>query len=164
MKRQQGAELPEFAVVGAVFFMILFFVIELGRVVFAWETLVEATRRGARIAAVCPFNHGAIEELTVSGDPDGDGYTLYGLSTADVSVAYLNEAGDAVGDPVANPTDVFFVRVRITGYRHQFIVPLLAGFIDAPTFETVLPTESLGAVPTPEGEATIDSQCYGATI
>ena len=57
---QQGTTTVEFAILASVLFVLIFGVIEIGRAFFVWNSLAEATRRGARIAAVCPVNHGSI--------------------------------------------------------------------------------------------------------
>ena len=54
--RQRGITTVEFAIVGALLMMMLFGVIEFGRALFVANALVEGTRRGARIAAVCPID------------------------------------------------------------------------------------------------------------
>ena len=48
--QQKGMYTVEFALVAALFFVLLFGVIEFARALFVWETLTEATRRGARLA------------------------------------------------------------------------------------------------------------------
>ena len=54
-RRQSGLVTVEFALIGAFFFLILFSIIEFGRLLFTWNTLDEVTRRAARLAAVCPI-------------------------------------------------------------------------------------------------------------
>lgn len=54
----------EFSVVGIVFFIVVFGLIDVGRAVWNYNTLAQATREGARYAIV----HGAY-----SGDPSGPG-------------------------------------------------------------------------------------------
>lgn len=159
----RGASTVEFALVSLVFFMVLFGLIEVGRMAFTYNTLEEAVRRGARVGAVCPINHSGIQTLTVGGRNDGTGYTLSGLTSEMVNVDYLGQTGAVVGNPAANVADVFFVRVRISGYQHRFLVPGLNRVFNGPVFEAVLPVESLGAVPTGVGEATVAPQCYGTT-
>lgn len=161
--RHEGSSTVEFALVALAFFAVLFGLIEVGRMAFAWNTLEEAVRRGARVGAVCPIQHSMIPDMTVSGRANGGGYALSGLTSDMVTVDYLGQTGAPVASPGANVTDVFFVRVRITGYRHRFLVPGLRRVIDGPIFEAVLPVESLGAVPTGVGEASVAPQCYGAT-
>lgn len=50
---QSGAAAVEFALVAAVFFTLLIGIMEMGRMLFYWNTAAELTRRGARIAVVC---------------------------------------------------------------------------------------------------------------
>ena len=57
MKRSmRGMTMVEFAIVAAALFMIIFASIEFGRASFTLAALNEGTRRGARLAAVCPLN------------------------------------------------------------------------------------------------------------
>ena len=54
--QQQGAETVEFALIVLFVFALIFAVVEFGRALFVWNALTEVTRRGARIAVVCPIN------------------------------------------------------------------------------------------------------------
>lgn len=167
MKPQQGAALVEFAIVALVFFMVLFSAIEVGRWMFTWNTLVEATRRGARIAAVCPFFDNYIRVATVFGDPklpdnDQNSPVLSDLSTADVSIVYYKVSADSsvppkgeydipantytTSVPEADQPYIQLVEVSIN-YSGNFVAPVigdLLGTINAPTFRTLMPVESLG--------------------
>lgn len=51
--RQRGSSAVEFAFVSAVFFTLLIGIMEMGRVLYYWNSAEEATRLGARIAVVC---------------------------------------------------------------------------------------------------------------
>ena len=53
---QRGAAAIEFAIVSAVFFMLLLGAIEMGRLMWTWNAATEATRLGARMAVVCDIN------------------------------------------------------------------------------------------------------------
>jgi Flp pilus assembly protein TadG len=158
MNRQTGSYTVEFAIVGLLFFILLFAAIEVGRVLYTWHGLAEATRRGARIAAVCPVGHSAPAKVAVFSSPDGaDGSPIFpGLSTANVVVQYLDRYGGTITSPASNFNAIRYVRVAIEGYQHQFLVPLFTSTLSAPTFETVLPRESLGV--TREGGT---AQCFG---
>ena len=145
MKRQKGLYMVEFAVVGLVFFILLFGALEFGRALFVWNTLTEATRRGARLAAVCPVRHASVYNVTVFNDPGAAGASpvLPGLSSDMVSVNY--------------PTG--FVQVRISGYQHTLLIPLPLDPLTAPDFVTTLPRESLGCVPNMANGGVCGSQC-----
>lgn len=138
-KRQQGTTTVEFAIVGAVFFILLFGMIEFGRAFFVWNALTEATRRGARVAAVCPPNHSAVAQVAVFNAPgtDSDSPVVGGLSTAHIALGYFAADGTTGGD-------IDFVSVAIDGYQHELLIPFFSRTITAPRFETVIPSESLG--------------------
>ncbi len=162
--RQQGLTTVEFSIIGTLFFIVLFAVIEFGRMLFVWNTLTEATRRGARVAVVCPPGHVAIARIAVFNDPGTSGASpvVNGLDPADVVVEYLDQAGVLVATPAANPEKVEYVRVRISGYQHSLLIPLFNRLFtdaDIPDFETTLPRESLGAVPDPKTGA-VSSECF----
>lgn len=157
--KQAGLTSVEFAMVGTVLLLVIFAVIETGRLMWVWETLTEATRRGARVAVVCPVGHDAIANMTVFNDPDtgGESAILNGLTSGNVVVEYL-DGGSAVLATPANDDfcEIEYVRVRIVGFTHQVLIPFVSSTLDAPEFETTLPAESLGLVPG------VGYQCFGA--
>lgn len=156
--RQRGTTTVEFALIGVLFFIVLFGIIEFGRLLFTWNTLTEMTRRGARVAAVChPIDHAAqIRRATVFSDPalGGDSPYLLNLTPANVTVDYLNAAGDTV-DPAAGLGGVFYVRVGISddsadatpGYQHEMLIPTFSLTATSSPFATTIPSESLGLIP-----------------
>lgn len=158
MRKQTGSYTVEFAMVGLLFFVLVFAVIEIGRLMYTWHTLAEATRRGARVAAVCPVGHSAPAKIAVYSTPEGAAASpvLPGLSTANVKVDYLDVYGGPLNYPALNFTAIRYVRVAIENYQHQFLIPLFTSTLNAPSFETVLPRESLG-VPREGGSV----QCFG---
>lgn len=152
--RQRGLVTVELAMIGAAMLITLMGCIEIGRALYVWNSLNEATRRGARLAAVCPVNHAAIAQVTTLNAPGGGDRSPFmaGLTTANVTVEYLGEGGAAttvIGD-------MRFVRVAITGYQHTLMIPFLAQTIAAPSFQTTVPVESLGYVPELD-----ERQCFG---
>ncbi|MGH8510624.1 MAG: TadE/TadG family type IV pilus assembly protein [Gammaproteobacteria bacterium] len=147
IKRQKGIYTVEFAIIGVVFFLVLFGVIEIARALFVWNTIGEVTRRGARVAVVCPPNHSAIKEIAVLNAPGGGtSNSVLGLTDANVTVEYL----DSGGNPGAAGGNIAYVRVSITGYTHQLIIPFLPASVTnltVPARSTTLPAESLGYIP-----------------
>ena len=144
-KRQRGLTSVEFTVVGLVFFTILFGAIEVGRLFFVMNALDEATRRGARMAAVCQINDPAIEQVAIfnqSGDGSASSF-VGGLETANINLRYLDANGTAV-DPATQFGAIRYVEASIVGYQHQLIIPGNFLTIAAPDFRTTLPRESLG--------------------
>ncbi|MDP2099477.1 MAG: TadE/TadG family type IV pilus assembly protein [Methylobacter sp.] len=149
--KQKGAETVEFAMIALLFFAVLFAIIEFSRALFVWNALTEATRRGARMAVICPVGSSIPKQVAMFGDKGGSLATspiINGLTPAMVTVSY--------SDVSASPT---FVQVSITGYPHTLMIPLWGSSITAPAFTTTLPTESLGAVPTYPGDPISSSKC-----
>jgi Flp pilus assembly protein TadG len=141
-RRQQGLSTVEFALVAVVLFMLIFGVIECGRAFFVASALDEATRRGARMAAVCPVNDPAIAQAAAF-----NGGLIPGLGTSDIAIDYLDDAGAVVIDPpAAGFLDIRYVRVRVVGYQHQMFIPLVTplSIFTMPEYATILPRESLG--------------------
>ena len=81
---QRGVAAVEFALVSFVFFTLLIGLMEMGRLLFYWNSAAEATRWGARIAVVCDLNDADIKsrmqmilpllpenKITVSYEPAG---------------------------------------------------------------------------------------------
>lgn len=147
LNRQAGIASVEFAIGGVVFFIVLFAVIELGRGLFTWNGLTEATRRGARVAAVCPINHSAIRRIALFDTPTsvGESPTLSGLTNANFILSYLDENGAPVADPAVTGFGLIrYVQVAISGYQFSLNIPFASTLITAPDFVTTLPRESLG--------------------
>ncbi len=175
-RRQSGLTLTEFAIVGAVFILMLLAIIEFGRFLMVLGSLNEATRRAARVAAVCPLFHPSIARVAVFDRPDSSGTAspiVNGLSTTDVVIEYLDKDYNviAVSDPL-DPTIIGtvsrgYVRISIPNYSHRLLIPLFdfipVGFnpvINTPDYTTIVPMESVGVVP---GDAA-NNACYGISI
>jgi hypothetical protein len=143
---QAGTTTVEFAIIGVVAMMVLFSVIEFSRLVFVLNTLTEATRRGARMAAVCPVNDPAIANVTIFNAPGGGGASpiVSGLTTGNVVLEYLNDAGTVIAVPAANFMQIRYVRVRIANFQHTLLIPLFNLTFPLPGYPSTLPRESLG--------------------
>ena len=141
-RNQQGTTVVEFAIVAVVFFTVLFALIDFSRIFFSLAALDESTRRGARIAAVCPVNDPHVKQVALFNGLVRD------LTAADVSVDYLDIDGNVIGAPSVAPGYgmIRYVRVGIQNFQFQTVVPGLAGAIQMPSFETTIPSESLGRV------------------
>ena len=148
---QAGLVTVEFALIGAVFFLVLFAIIEMGRFLFTWNVLDEVTRRAARLAAVCPM----AQVDNVKQSAVFNNTILVGLQASHVDIQYLSSAFT----PTATVEEVRFVQASIQNFPYQLLIPFLpiAPF-NASSFITTLPSESLGV--TPAGTWTV--QCTGA--
>lgn len=150
--RERGATLVEFSIGASVFLLAMFAVIEFGRALWVHNALADAARRAARYAVNQPasapagaattgLNVGpsvaAIRNVGVYGNPDGTGAVMVNnLTPTNIDVDY-NNFGVGQGS----------VAVRITGYQHTFVVPIIGTTITMPDYQTTLTGESAGTVP-----------------
>lgn len=149
--KNNGLYTVEFAIVGSLFFLLFFAAIEIARLLFTWNVLTEVSRRGARMATVCNILTAPGVDSQSIGEPSGvanlatfgDVSMLPNLTAANVNVEYLDTGGNAANVFL----DVRFVRVEISNYQHQLLIPGLFLTLSSPTFSTTLPRESLGVSP-----------------
>jgi Flp pilus assembly protein TadG len=124
-----GVAAVEFALVSAVFFTILLGALEMGRILFTWNTAAEATRWGTRIAAVCDLNDTEIKARMVQLLPNL-------LTPADINVAYAPAGCDV------NTCQSVTVSMALSTAVQTFI-PLVPTNLLMPSFTTTLTRESL---------------------
>jgi Flp pilus assembly protein TadG len=156
-KEQRGATVAEFAIVASVFFMMIFGIIEFGRLLYTHNALTDAARRGARYAALHHQSTVCVKNVTVYGDTHIDPNTcaptgpplINGLSATNVTVAY--EGADLDNDPATPPTsygmNLGTATVKIENYAFDLTVPLFQVRINMPTYTTTLTAESAGEAP-----------------
>lgn len=142
--KQRGTTTVEFAIVGSLVILTLLTVLEFSRAVFVLNALGEATRRGARMAAVCPINDPTIARTTIFSTNGGTSPIVANLNTGNVVLEYLDRAGNVLGDPVGAFTQIRYVRVRIANFQHRFLLPFFDLEFTTPGFASILPRESLG--------------------
>lgn len=161
-RKQKGAETVEFAMIALLFFAVLFAIIEFSRAMFVWNALTEATRRGARMAVICPIGSGIPKQVAIFGDKNGSLATspvIVGLEPGMVTVNYFYIDPAGAKAATLDPAQAKFTEVSITGYTHTLLIPLWGSSIPAPEFKATLPTESLGAVPNYPGEPVNAPDC-----
>jgi Flp pilus assembly protein TadG len=164
MIRQRGAAMVEFALIGLIFFTLLFGIIEVGRAFFTYNTLQEAIRRGARVAAVCPVSTAGIsyvKQVTIFRTPDSSDTPLLGLTPANIRISYLDSDmaivatdTDSSSWPATNYDDKYddiaFVQVSIdqndNALQHTLFIPVVGSTFNVIPMTTVLPSESLGRI------------------
>ena len=135
---ERGSTLVEFAIGVTVFVTAMFAVLEFGRALWVHNALSDAARRGARYAVLHSSGSATeVKNVVVYGDPAGSGQPmLNNLSTANVDVVYNNFG---LNDGT--------VSVSITGYKFQFVVPIIGTTITMPSYTTTLGGESAGFIP-----------------
>ena len=147
-KRQLGVTTVEFAIVGALLFVLLFGVIEFARALYVANALAEGARRGARVAAVCPVGDPRPAQVAIFADDGGSSLIAHELSIDNVAVSYLDAAGAPVADTATNYSNLRYVQVRIVDYTQQMLIPFIMPSFLMPSFTATLPIESLGYSPT----------------
>lgn len=135
MTRQRGAAAVEFALVVILVVFLLFGLIEFGRALFKWNSAVDATRRGARTAAIVAVGDSAavLAEMRLM---------MPELEAGNVAIEYSID-GNFPGATCVRGT-CRFVRVSV---NHSFrpLVFFLPVAISMPPFSTTYPVEALGA-------------------
>ena len=145
-KSEKGQALVEFALISLLFFTIVFGITEFGRALWTWNTIVQATRAGARYAVVeAPTSDDMnIMKFVAYNDPNANSSSkpvVPGLTEANVTVSYLMNDGTAAASKAV--ADV--IQISVTNYQFSFLVPLFGTGITLPPFKTSLPLEGLGA-------------------
>ncbi|ABD68547.1 TadE-like [Rhodoferax ferrireducens T118] len=132
--RQRGVAAVEFAIVSSLLFTVLFGVMEMGRLLWTWNAAVEATRYGARLAVVCDLNDSHIKSRMISRLPS--------LANGNIVVTYLNPPN---ADNTCTAATCKAVRVSLTGYTHNTIIPFVPLSLTLPPFGTTLRKEFMSS-------------------
>ncbi|MNG09105.1 TadE-like protein [compost metagenome] len=148
-KRVGGVYVVEFAIIGLLLFIMLFGMLEMGRLLFTVNALTESVRRGARLASVCYVMHSDVRRRPVFAEvSESLSPLINNLDYDDVVVRYLDANGVVVALPTgAGYSLIRFVEVSITGFQMNLLIPVVGGPITLQTFRSVLPRESLGRYP-----------------
>ena len=134
--RQQGAAAVEFALIASLLFMLLFGVIEMGRLLWSWNAAVEATRYGARLAVVCDLSSSSqtfIKTKMIT--------RLAVLASSNIVITYSPTPG-GVACTAATCTSV---NVALTGYTYKTIIPFVPLSVTLPAFGTTLRKEYMNS-------------------
>ena len=155
---ERGSTVVEMAMAASVFFVLIFGIIEFGRLLYTHNALTDAARRGARYAVLHPEDAPCVPNVVVYGESHIDPDTcipngpplINGLSDANVAVTY--EGADLDGDPASpNPwgTNLGTATVSIENYTFDLSIPFVGRTLNMPTYSTTLTSESAGTEPDP---------------
>lgn len=175
--RQRGATAVEFALIGMFFFTLLLGIVELGRLMYVWNTVQEVTRRAAREAVVRNFSTdvAALQHEAIFRSGGGTVYLPAAgeISNAEVRISYLDVNQAVVSPAPTDPADnlsacadagrtsscIRYVRAEVcdaVNCQGVFYSPMI-GFLFAiagadfrvriPISPVVMPAESLGFSP-----------------
>lgn len=140
-RRQRGAIAVEFGLSAFLLLTALIGAMEVGRLLWTWNAAAEATRLGARLAAVCDVNDTDIKARMRERLPSD-------VTNANIVLSYSNPGG---GAGACNAANCVFVQVELQNYSHEMLVPLptALGRIELPAFRTTLPREVLNSANQP---------------
>ena len=144
---EHGTTMAEFAIISVVFFMIIFGIIEFGRLFYTHNALTDAARRGARYAVLHQSTDIAcVKKIVVYGETHVNSSCaetgpplINGLTTDNVVVTYATDYGTNLG----------IATVEITGYRFKLSIPFVGQRLTMPHYVTTLTAESAGRIPDP---------------
>ena len=165
---ERGTSIAEFAIVAGVFFMIIFGIIEFGRLLYTHNALTDAARRGARYAVIHETEVGVatdgspqiakcVKNVVIYGethitaypgcDPTGPPL-INGIQTATIETEY--NGVDLDGDPDSpNPygMNLGTATVTIKNFTFNLSIPFLGRPLTMPAYTTTLTAESAGFEP-----------------
>ena len=158
---ERGTTMAEFAIISVVFFMIIFGIIEFGRLFYTHNALADAARRGARYAVLhhqTQTDIACVKKVVVYGEANLDSGCnatgpplINGLTTTNVTVTY--EGADDDSDPNTPPTpygpNLGTATVQITNYTFNLSIPFARRTLTMPAYVTTLTAESAGEEPSP---------------
>jgi len=128
-KKQSGATAVEFALVLIIFLTFFLGITDFARMLFTWGAANEATRNGARFAAICD-------------DTANKATVLARMQGMLPQIGDIDLAWDPAG---CTPATCEGVTVTITNLNYQWISPIAGSAalapIPMPTFSTYLPRE-----------------------
>ena len=128
----KGQALVEFALIFPIFVLILFGLFDVGRAVFAYNTLSNAARQGARVAIVNQ------SETNIDAEAMQHAIGL-GVAADDVTVTYTKPDGTSCASPY---TIGCFVDVSVS-YTYTAATPIIGNLLDPITItaSTEMPIE-----------------------
>jgi len=132
MGKQRGAAAVELALVAIVFLALVIAVIEFAHVMFVYASAIEATRLGARIAAVCSVSDGTRSRPRCKHRRS---------APSNITIAYPGSSWSAATcDPIT---------VSIQNLTVDAVIPLAPLTFPVPAFSTSVPSESLDSTNNP---------------
>lgn len=152
---EKGTTMAEFAIISVVFFMIIFAIIEFGRLFYIHNALTDAARRGARYGALHEeIKLQCVQRVVVYGESRVNPTTcaatgsplINGLTEANVFVTYVG--ADADNNPATPATNYGMnlgtVTVEIRNYTFRLAIPFVPKTLTMPNYVTTLTAESAG--------------------
>jgi Flp pilus assembly pilin Flp len=152
-RSERGAAAVEFALASGVLCLLLIGGMEVGRALWAWQAAAEATRLGARLAAVCglqaaPHVTARMQALWPGLDPAtvvlrGLAGPGSGAQATPSSGAGGGGGGGSTGAATCDTLDCVAVQVALEGAAHRAVLPWAPGVWRMPAMTTTLRREAM---------------------
>jgi len=150
---EKGAAMAEFVIISVVFFMIIFAIIECGRLFYMHNALTDAARRGARYAALHKkADLACVQNVVVYGESHLDDKCaatgpalINGLDPKTVNVTYIGPDKDT-----AYGMNLGTVTVEIKNYTFKLAIPFVPQSLTTltmPNYVSTLTAECAGEKP-----------------
>ena len=145
IKKVKGLAVIEFTIMSSFFLLLIFSILSIGMLMFSMQAVSEATRTAARMAAVCQIGDAGIKDYVSANS------LVSMVGVENIEIEYLDENSSVLATPTIS--NVRFVRAKAVGLNYQLTALLnflgTNGLITIPSFETTIPSESLGIVTVP---------------
>lgn len=162
--KQQGVAAVEFALVASLFFVLLFGILEFGRLFYVYNTVQEVTRQAARQAVVSQVNNTNTSPAKIKALFNRTTMPAAGeITVANIDIRYLQTADvnseipsnrlpptgadniSACLNSVSNYDCIGFVQVLVTGAVYRPLLSLLPNLsVRIPDSTVIMPAESMG--------------------
>jgi hypothetical protein len=173
-RQQHGVAIVEFAIVASLLFILLFGILEFGRLFYVFNSVQEVTRRAAREAVVRWIDQQSViknlalfgrSTLPAGGEITPDRINIEYLDVDGVVLTTLPiSPGDNITKCLSDPPIgcIAYVRVSITGARYAPMVGLFSGIeLTAFPFSEADPFRIDLRVPIPASTVTMPAESMG---
>lgn len=151
---ERGTTMAEFAIISVVFFMIIFGIIEFGRLFYIHSALTDAARRGARYAVLHDDrveDINCVKQVVIYGEANINPTTC--VATGPALINGLTTLNVVVTHSAGYGTNLGTATVEITNYTFNLSIPFARQTLTMPKYVTTLTAESAGRIPDPIGVA-----------
>jgi Flp pilus assembly protein TadG len=157
-RRRRGQALVEFALVLPILLLMIFGIVDAGRLIYTYNTVSNAARDGARVAIVNQSNFGTdtCDTTSTTAWPIGCAVTSgleLGLTAADVSVSYRDATDSVACSDPNNPGQLLIGCLAVVTATGDFtpITPVIGQIIGQVSLSstTKIPVERVCSNPPP---------------
>ena len=136
---QSGVAIIEFAISFVLFWVVLIAIIEFCRAMFAWNSALEATRLGSRLASICSMDSA---QQNIIRDKVQYFITSSGMVVNNLNSNWLEFSYFPAG---CNYSSCTSVESKLVGIEIKLLIPISIAIFTLPEFRHVVLRESLSS-------------------